>query len=258
MSHSPPGRPVLRPALLLLALALPVLSPISAVARTVYGDATGNGYAELFAEQPGRVFTAPTYSERGRPVRNIYVSEDDYARGETDDPRSRFQPYLDGQDLDVWIAYEYVAVDDRRFRFADAMAFDGEISAPHHPMYADLYVAPGHGNRPAMLCIESHPGDEDAGVSTMPIFVLIEPLSAQARLYRLPGLFTSCAAVTATPDGRVLFPAICYLRDAHGQPTGVRIDEYRIDGESFVHTGRTRSARFVAPSDPFRFVMDSP
>lgn len=237
-------------------MMLPLVPLRSATAQTVHG-ASGNGYAELFAEQPGRVFTAPVYSERGRTVRNIYVSEEEYGKQEIEDPLSRFQPHIDDQDVDVWLAYDYVTLGERRFRFADARAFDGETSAPHHPMYADLHVASRLGDRPAMLCIESHPGDDDAGVSRMPIFLLVDPLSAQARLYRLPGLFTSCAAVTATSDGRISFPAIRHHRDENGQPVGVRIDEYRIEGERFVETGRTRSARFVTPTDPFRFVLES-
>jgi len=259
MSHAcPRRRPVFRRTVLLLAMIL--LGPFSgsAGARTVYGSTTGNGYAELFAERSGRVFTAPAYSERGHSVRHIYVSEEDYARGETEDPRSRFQPYVDGRDVDVWLAYGYVAVGERSFRFADARIFDGETSSPpHHPMHADLHVAPRHGERPAMFCIESHPGDDDAGVSTTPLFLLVDPLATRARLYRLPSLYTSCAAVTATADGQLSFPAIRHVRDENGQPVGVRLTDYRIDGERFVETGRVRTARFVAPPDPYRFVVDS-
>lgn len=258
MSHeSHRRRSVSGRALPLLAMMLPVLFPGSASAQTVYGDTTGNGYAELFVEQPGRVFTAPAYSERGRSVRNIYVREEEYGRQEIRDPRSRFQPHIDGEDVDVWIAYDYVTVGHRDFRFAEARTFDGETSAPHHPMYADLYVAPRHGRRPALLCIESHPGDDDAGLSEMPIFLLVDPMSAQARLYRLPSPFNSCAAVTATPEGRLSFPAMRQVHDGNGQPVGVRLVDYRIDGERFVETGRVRTVRFVAPPDPFRFVVDS-
>jgi len=258
MSHeSRRRRSVSGRVLLLLAMMLPVLIPGTAIARTIYGSATGHGYAELFAGQPGRVFTAPAYSERGHSVRNIHVSKEEYGREKIEDPRARFQPYIDGHDVDVWLAYDGVTVGERSFRFDDARTFGEETSATHHPMYADLHVAPRHGDRPALFCIESHPGDEDAGVSEIPLFLLVDPLSARARLYRLPGLFTSCAAVTATPDGQLSFPAVHRVRDENGQPIGARLIDHRIDGERFVETGRLRTVRFVDPPDPFRFVVDS-
>lgn len=247
------------PAILCFVVALSSFPFEVALARTGHDIHDAGSFAELHARQPDRVFTAPAYSQRGQTVRHLYVSEEEFGEPQFQDPQVRYQPHVDGRDVDVWLAHDRVTVDTRVFRYADASTFEGETSKPHHPMYADLHVAPGHRHRPTMLCIESHPGDTDAGATDLPLFLLVDPLSAQARLYRLPGRLSSCAAVVAgSTESQPRFPAIRLLHAPDGRAIGARQEGWRIDGGRFVATGSSISATFTTPDDPSRLVFDAP
>ncbi len=252
--HSPFG--------LLLGLLLPSLAVPIACAGTADGARSGETFARFLSRQPDRVFTGPPYSQRGQTVRHLHVSEQDFGQDEFRDPQVRYQSHLDGRDVEIRLAYDYVIVENQTFAYADARTFNGEIPAARHPVFADLHVAPRQGHRPTLLCIESHPGDADTTDTDggeLPLFLLIEPLSADARLYRLPGRFSSCAAVTATAtETQPRFPAIRLLRDPDGHVAGARLDEYRIDGERFVETGNRVIATFMVPGDPSRVFFTAP
>ena len=247
------------PAFLLLSLVLSALPFKAAHARIVYGADSRNGYEAFYAEQAHRAFTWPAYSQRNQAVRMIYVSEEEYGKERIEDPQIRFEIPLDDHAVDTRLAYDHIIVGDREFRYADAIVFEGETREPDHPMYAALHVAPARHAHPSLLCVESHSGDDDAAIDDdrIPLFLIIDPVSPQARLYRLPSLLSSCSAITVTPDGRISFPANRYVSDADGHLIGVRFHRYHLDEDRFVDSGHGVSATFVVPDDISRFTLDT-
>lgn len=244
---------------LLLAFLLPSLSFPIACAGPADGAGRGETLIGFLSRQPDRVFTGPAYSQRGQAIRHLHVSEQEFGQTGFRDPQVRYQPHLDGRDVEIRLAHDYLIVEGRTFAYADARAFDGGTFAPRHPMFADLHVAPRRGDRPTLLCIESHPGDAGTHDGDLPVFLLVEPLSTDARLYRLPSRFSTCAAVAATAaETRPRFPAIRLLRDPDGRAIGARLDGYRIDGGRFVETGNRVVATFTVPDDPSHLIFTPP
>lgn len=172
---------------LLLAFLLPSLAFPIACAGPADGAGRGETLIGFLSRQPDRVFTGPAYSQRGQAIRHLHVSEQEFGQTGFRDPQVRYQPHLDGRDVEIRLAHDYLIVEGRIFAYADARAFDGGTFAPRHPMFADLHVAPRRGDRP--------PCSASKATQAMPApMTAICPCSCwSSRCRQMPGCIASLA-----------------------------------------------------------------
>lgn len=139
-------------------------------------------------------------------------------------------------------------IDRRRLRAAGATRFPGEFTAPALGSTATVYA------NDSAVCIEGVPGSASgSSVRHIQVSLILQPYGPKARRFELAGLFAGCLSLTRVPEG------IGFLRGAYRwpegapSPLGVTMEQWRLQGATFVRTGQTWSMTFTEPDNVYRF-----
>jgi len=227
-------------ATLMLAATL-VAFTTGARAAEVY-----DSYDVFYAAQPGAVFGDPIKYDAGSAF--SYPGESGL--------HSERRATPGGSAVRIDVAPDRITVNDTTYRFARAVAFQGEYASDIHPASAEVFIAPQVKARPAVLCVEG--GSNGSGESDRhrQIYLLVNPLASKgkATFLHLPSLLSSCRAVLATKDGGLVFPKNSYLfDDAQETRVGLLMSYYTFENQRFVPALNEIRLRFTRPEIPFQF-----
>ncbi|CAN0617658.1 conserved exported protein of unknown function [Burkholderia multivorans] len=230
-------------ATLMLAATL-VAFTAGARAAEVY-----DSYDVFYAAQPGAVFGDPIKHDAGAAY--SYPGESGL--------HTERRATLGASAVRIDLAPDRITVNDKTYRFARAIAFQGEYASDIHPASAKVLTAPKVKGRPAVLCVEG--GSNGSGESDRhrQIYLLVNPLASKgkATFLHLPSLLSSCRAVLATKDGRLVFPKNSYLfDDAQETRVGLLMSYYTFENRRFVPALNAIRLRFTRPEIPFQFSVE--
>ncbi|MBB3197168.1 hypothetical protein [Roseateles terrae] len=223
-----------------LASASELPTPASAAPQAAASESSTtarvyDGYDAFFLTLPSRLFDEADK----RPHKVVGMNE----------PAGDFWTWTSAGKAHVLEMREADAlVDGRRLRAARATRFPGEFTAPALGSTARVYA------NDIAVCIEGVPGSASGtSVRHIQVSLILQPYSPKARRYELAGLFAGCLSLTRVPEG------IGFLRGAYRwpegapSPLGVTMEQWRLQGATFVRTSQTWSMTFTEPDNVYRF-----
>jgi hypothetical protein len=234
----------MKPTMMLMA-ALAALSTNAYAARS-YGS-----YDSFYAVQPGAVFGAPIE----QPTGPLHLFSDLGEQGVHAELRST----LDGKAVRIGVARNRITVNGKSYGFARATTFPDEHAMDIHPDNANVFLAAGTTNRPALLCVEGYGSGSGEAARHQQIFLLVNPLARSPTFLHLPSLLSSCRAVVATKDGKLAFPKNTYLfDDTQVSRIGLLVSYYSLKNQHFVSVPSLNQLRikFTHPDVPFQFSIE--
>ncbi len=230
-----------------LAVALALLARDATAAS--YDD-----YDAFYAARPGSVFRTPTEREVDPHTSGARVL---YAYPGKPGEFAALHVELGRKALAFELWQDRIVVNGRTYRFARARAFPGEHASDIFPDSADVYTTERTNIHPPLICVEgAGSASGEAASRYRQVFLVVNPLSRKPAFLQLPGLLSSCRAVTVTNDGKLAFPKNSYLfDDANTVRTGLLLEYYTFDGRRFARTGNLLRLSFTTPENPFQFSL---
>jgi|GEM_PF-3613698 len=206
-----------------------------------------DGYAALFSDQPGQVFTTP-------------VSEDYLPAtfGTNGDATSSWTGQVEGQRLKITVREETLLVNGKSYSFKDAVRLAGDDFASLDPRAITLFINRDTTTRQPAMCIEAAGTGSGTADRYAQVYVLAGPPGAKSntRLYKLPSLFGSCRNLVRKGNS-LQFMFFSYRREEGADsPVGANIQYFMIEGRRYVATEQHQKTRFTEPDNVFKFEVE--
>jgi hypothetical protein len=138
----------------------------------------------------------------------------------------------------------------QRFELKRAKVFPGEIAVND-----DLGPRAVGFERGPYACVQGQSSSSSGtAVRHYSVYLLDANATGNAKIYKLPSLFASCAAVRLDEQGRPLFYDAGYIYGPGSDvPVGLTLSEFVINRAEFVPTGHSVVTRFVEPENVWKF-----
>lgn len=142
----------------------------------------------------------------------------------------------------------------KRIDLARAKAFPGEFTV-NDDLGSD---AKSYENFP-FACVEGQTSSvSGTAIRHMSVYLMEMRSNRQVVVYKLPSLFASCFAIRLNAFNRPVFNNAEYIYPfSADRPTGVRLDEYKIDKDKFLPTGHSVALDFLEPENVWKFRVRS-
>ncbi|WP_322014327.1 hypothetical protein [Paraburkholderia sp. J12] len=224
-----------------------IVATLCVVSTGCHAERRYSDYDVFYAGQPGALFKTPVNQDRSAVYANsggggIYTD---------------VQATIGGKPVKIQVGSNYLSINRKRYRFAQAAIFPGEHVTELYPNAADIFIAQRAGNVPPLLCLEGHGNGSGEADRYQQVYLLVDPLGRKGRkpeFLHLPSLLSSCRAVLKTADDRIAFPKNDYLVDERqGTRVGLLVSYFTYEHGSFMPTNDTIRLRFVSPDNPFQF-----